>query len=227
MDVERIYSLFPRLAGRRRTAGRLSGGERRDCNGRALLVTRVCGNGRATEGLAPGIVEQAGTLKRSRMHVRSDRDRVLLIERTSALRSCCRRIAVMVTGELRARCRRVSCRRHRVAAAMLGVPRAVTRTASLSPDVTEDEDRRVYSPWPAHADAAPSISPPDGQKLHALGMHAARHPCRSRIRPSLDTAKEFEPKSKPPQNYVNARRRRLRVPAAIRARLLHCRQICY
>ena len=104
--VERIYSLFPRLADRRRNGGaELSGGEQQMLAiGRALLFNpRVLVMDEPTEGLAPVIVEQVAATLKQLAHATSEDGgiAVLLIEQNIGVAvEAADRIAVMVNGRI-------------------------------------------------------------------------------------------------------------------------------
>ncbi len=104
--VERVYSLFPRLADRRRNGGaQLSGGEQQMLAiGRALLFNpRVLVMDEPTEGLAPVIVEQVSATLKQLAHTTSDATgiAVLLIEQNIGVAvDAADRVAVMVNGRI-------------------------------------------------------------------------------------------------------------------------------
>jgi len=101
-EVERVYTLFPRLAERKGNGGgQLSGGEQQMLAiGRALLLDpRLLVMDEPTEGLAPVIVEQVTTALREL--AREGRFTVLLIEQNLGVAiSVADRIAVMTNGRL-------------------------------------------------------------------------------------------------------------------------------
>ena len=102
--VERIYSLFPRLAERKQNGGaELSGGEQQMLAiGRALLFNpRVLVMDEPTEGLAPVIVEQVTATLKDLAHADGSSIAVLLIEQNIGVAiETADRIAVMVNGRI-------------------------------------------------------------------------------------------------------------------------------
>ncbi len=101
-DVERIYTMFPRLAERRANGGaQLSGGEQQMLAiGRALLLNpKLLVMDEPTEGLAPRIVEQVAQALRDL--VANGEIAVLLIEQNLGVAiSVADRIGVMVNGRI-------------------------------------------------------------------------------------------------------------------------------
>ena len=101
-DVERVYSMFPRLAERKGNGGaQLSGGEQQMLAiGRALLLNpRVLVMDEPTEGLAPIIVEQVAQALRDL--ATEGEIAVLLIEQNLGVAlSVADRIGVMVNGRI-------------------------------------------------------------------------------------------------------------------------------
>ena len=102
--IERVYSLFPRLADRRQNGGaELSGGEQQMLAiGRALLFNpRVLVMDEPTEGLAPVIVEQVTATLKQLAHADGSNMAVLLIEQNIGVAiETADRIAVMVNGRI-------------------------------------------------------------------------------------------------------------------------------
>jgi ABC-type branched-subunit amino acid transport system ATPase component len=206
--VERIYSLFPRLADRRRNGGaELSGGEQQMLAiGRALLFNpRVLVMDEPTEGLAPVIVEQVeGTLKQL-AHTTSEATgiAVLLIEQNIGVAvAAADRIAVMVNGRI---AREMSASElaadTELQQRLLGVHTAgADEPQPVVPEVTDDDvTARVFTVRRAHADALPAL-PSNTQtqtvrsftRWNALQPDAPLHD--RAIRPALDDAKASEPK---------------------------------
>lgn len=101
-EVERVYTLFPRLAERKGNGGgQLSGGEQQMLAiGRALLLEpRLLVMDEPTEGLAPVIVQQVAEALREL--AREGRFSVLLIEQNLGVATAVAdRIAVMTNGRL-------------------------------------------------------------------------------------------------------------------------------
>ena len=101
-DVERIYTMFPRLAERRQNGGsQLSGGEQQMLAiGRALLLRpRILIMDEPTEGLAPVIVEQVEASLRQL--ATEDGIAILLIEQNLGVAvGSADRVAVMVNGRI-------------------------------------------------------------------------------------------------------------------------------
>ena len=101
-EVERVYTMFPRLAERKSNGGsQLSGGEQQMLAiGRALLLEpRLLVMDEPTEGLAPVIVEQVAASLRRLAH--EDGIAVLLIEQNLGVAiDVADRIGIMVNGRL-------------------------------------------------------------------------------------------------------------------------------
>lgn len=101
-EVDRVYSMFPRLAERKSNGGsQLSGGEQQMLAiGRALLLEpRLLVMDEPTEGLAPVIVEQVAASLRRLAH--EDGIAVLLIEQNLGVAiGVADRIGIMVNGRL-------------------------------------------------------------------------------------------------------------------------------
>ena len=101
-DVERVYTMFPRLAERKGHGGaQLSGGEQQMLAiGRALLLEpKLLVMDEPTEGLAPLIVEQVGQALRQLAH--EGEIAVLLIEQNLGVAmAVADRIGVMVNGRI-------------------------------------------------------------------------------------------------------------------------------
>ena len=165
--VERIYSLFPRLADRRRHGGaELSGGEQQMLAiGRALLFNpRVLVMDEPTEGLAPVIVEQVTATLKQLAHTTSEATgiAVLLIEQNIGVAvDAADRVAVMVNGRI---AREMSARElaadTELQQRLLGVHAAAEEAKAAAPVVIEDEaPSRVLTVRRAHGDAIPR-SPP-------------------------------------------------------------------
>ena len=165
--VERIYSLFPRLADRRRNGGaELSGGEQQMLAiGRALLFNpRVLVMDEPTEGLAPVIVEQVTATLKQLAHTTSEATgiAVLLIEQNIGVAvDAADRVAVMVNGRI---AREMSARElaadTELQQRLLGVHAAAEEAKAAAPVVIEDEaPTRVLTVRRAHGDAIPA-SPP-------------------------------------------------------------------
>jgi ABC-type multidrug transport system ATPase subunit len=106
-DVDRVYTMFPRLAERKGNGGaQLSGGEQQMLAiGRALLLQpRLLVMDEPTEGLAPVIVEQVEQALRDL--AAEGEIAVLLIEQNLGVAlDVADRIGVMVNGRIAHRCR--------------------------------------------------------------------------------------------------------------------------
>ncbi len=165
--VDRIYSLFPRLAERRRNGGaELSGGEQQMLAiGRALLFNpRVLVMDEPTEGLAPVLVEQVVATLKQLSHATSEGGAiaVLLIEQNIGVAmDVADRVAVMVNGRI---AREMSARElaadTELQQRLLGVHTASDEPeVPLSVDAPASSDARVFTVRRAHADAVPGSTP--------------------------------------------------------------------
>jgi len=165
-DVERVYTMFPRLAERKGHGGaQLSGGEQQMLAiGRALLLQpRLLVMDEPTEGLAPVIVEQVAQALRTL--AAEDEIAVLLIEQNLGVAiEVADRIAVMVNGRIA----------QEMPAAVLGADRDLQERllgvrsggpddeteATPSPDATAadtEAPRQVLTVRRAHGDGAPTL----------------------------------------------------------------------
>ena len=164
--VERIYSLFPRLADRRRNGGaELSGGEQQMLAiGRALLFNpRVLVMDEPTEGLAPVIVEQVTATLKQLAHTTSEATgiAVLLIEQNIGVAvDAADRVAVMVNGRI---AREMSARElaadTELQQRLLGVHAAAEEAKAAAVVIEDEAPSRVLTVRRAHGDAIPR-SPP-------------------------------------------------------------------
>jgi uncharacterized protein (UPF0261 family)/ABC-type branched-subunit amino acid transport system ATPase component len=165
-DVERVYSLFPRLAERKGNGGaQLSGGEQQMLAiGRALLLQpRLLVMDEPTEGLAPVIVEQVAQALRD---LAADGDiSILLIEQNLGVAlKVADNIAVMVNGRIA----------HQMPAAQLAADRALqeqllgvrsSNEIDTGPDVSTDAvgaqapsaEMQVLTVRRAHGEGAPTM----------------------------------------------------------------------
>ncbi len=101
-DVERVYSMFPRLAERKSNGGgQLSGGEQQMLAiGRALLLNpRLLVMDEPTEGLAPVIVEQVAQALRD-LAAQGEIGVLLIEQNLGVAMSVAERIAVMANGRI-------------------------------------------------------------------------------------------------------------------------------
>jgi uncharacterized protein (UPF0261 family)/ABC-type branched-subunit amino acid transport system ATPase component len=101
-DVERVYTMFPRLAERKGNGGgQLSGGEQQMLAiGRALLLNpRLLVMDEPTEGLAPVIVEQVAQALRD-LAAQGDISVLLVEQNLGVAMSVADRIAVMTNGRI-------------------------------------------------------------------------------------------------------------------------------
>jgi len=165
-EVDRVYTMFPRLAERRaHGAAQLSGGEQQMLAiGRALLLRpRLLVMDEPTEGLAPMIVEQ---VTQSLRDLAGEGEiAVLLIEQNLGVAiDVADRIGVMVNGRIA----------HEMAADALAADRAlqerllgVRANGDEEPAVIEaappDEPVQVLTVRRAHADGAPALDAPPRQ----------------------------------------------------------------
>lgn len=161
-EVERVYTLFPRLAERKSNGGaQLSGGEQQMLAiGRALLLEpRLLVMDEPTEGLAPVIVQQVESALRAL--ATSGEISILLIEQNLGVAlDVADRIGVMVNGRIA----------HDMPAAtlagdrelqekLLGVRSADAEEETAPPVVANaDAPQQVLTVRRAHGDGAPSLA---------------------------------------------------------------------
>jgi uncharacterized protein (UPF0261 family)/ABC-type branched-subunit amino acid transport system ATPase component len=162
-EIDRIYSMFPRLAERRGHGGaQLSGGEQQMLAiGRALLLEpKLLVMDEPTEGLAPVIVEQVGAALRTL--AAEGKIAVLLIEQNLGVAlDVADRVGVMVNGRIAQDMTAAQLAADRdLQERLLGVKGGghdeATEEAPM-PEVAEDEPTQVYTVRRAHADGAPSL----------------------------------------------------------------------
>jgi uncharacterized protein (UPF0261 family)/ABC-type branched-subunit amino acid transport system ATPase component len=177
-DIERVYTMFPRLAERKGHGGaQLSGGEQQMLAiGRALLLEpKLLVMDEPTEGLAPIIVEQVVAALRE---LAGD-IAVLLIEQNLGVAiDVADRIAVMVNGRIA----------HEMPAADLAADRELQERllGVRSAADEEDDEALIAAPPPAepqvltvrraHGDGAPAwddIAPPSGRVVNRWGTAPA------------------------------------------------------
>ena len=161
-DVERAYTLFPRLAERRSHGGsQLSGGEQQMLAiGRALLLEpRLLVMDEPTEGLAPMIVEQV--VEALRDLAGEGEISVLLIEQNLGVAiDVADRIGVMVNGRIAQEMPATQLAADRdLQERLLGV-RAANGEEDAVADTPRDEDAvvQVLTVQRAHGDGAPTVS---------------------------------------------------------------------
>jgi uncharacterized protein (UPF0261 family)/ABC-type branched-subunit amino acid transport system ATPase component len=167
-DIERIYTMFPRLAERRGHGGaQLSGGEQQMLAiGRALLLEpRLLVMDEPTEGLAPVIVEQ---VEASLRHLGGQEQiAVLLIEQNLGVAiDVADRIGVMVNGRI---AREMSARELAADRALqerlLGVHQNGDEEPVREEAFVPDETLEVLTVRRAHAEGAPMLELPKAQRL--------------------------------------------------------------
>ncbi len=161
-EVDRVYSMFPRLAERKGNGGaQLSGGEQQMLAiGRALLLEpKLLVMDEPTEGLAPVIVEQVAQALHALAH--EGEIAVLLIEQNLGVAlEVADRIGVMVNGRIA----------QEMAAAQLAADRDLQERLlgvksggheeveeETPPPTVEPEPTRVFTVRREHGDGAPSL----------------------------------------------------------------------
>ncbi len=166
-EVDRVYTMFPRLAERKSNGGaQLSGGEQQMLAiGRALLLApKLLVMDEPTEGLAPVIVEQVATALRAL--AAEGEIAVLLIEQNLGVAiEVADNIGVMVNGRIA----------HRLPAAQLAADRELQErllgirsgpeeeadtpvvVTELSPSNNNDAPPQIYTVRRAHGDGAPTM----------------------------------------------------------------------
>ena len=218
--IDRIYSLFPRLADRRRNGGaELSGGEQQMLAiGRALLFNpRVLVMDEPTEGLAPLLVRQVASTLKQIAHATAAGTGigVLLIEQNIGVAvEAADRVAVMVNGRI---AREMSAGElaadTELQQRLLGVHAASEEAKAEAPVIIEDAaPSRVLTVRRAHGDAIPA-SPPT-QTVRSFTRWNAMQPevpLHDRaVRSSLAEAKAPESASEPATDpSANARSARV------------------
>ena len=201
--VDRVYSLFPRLADRRRNGGaELSGGEQQMLAiGRALLFNpRVLVMDEPTEGLAPVIVEQVEATLKQLAHATSQAAgiAVLLIEQNIGVAvEAADRIAVMVNGRI---AREMSASElaadTELQQRLLGVHAASDEASVEEPAISEGEPpSRMFTVRRAHGDAVPATTPtPTVRSLTRWNSMQPDVPLRDReVRASLQDSTRAAP----------------------------------
>ena len=164
-EVERVYTMFPRLAERKGNGGaQLSGGEQQMLAiGRALLLQpRLLVMDEPTEGLAPVIVEQVAQALRS---LAAEGDiAVLLIEQNLGVAlEVADRIGVMVNGRIAQEMPSAQLAADReLQERLLGVKSGGAEdepeAAAPAPLAADDRPPQVYTVQRAHGDGAPSLA---------------------------------------------------------------------
>jgi uncharacterized protein (UPF0261 family)/ABC-type branched-subunit amino acid transport system ATPase component len=164
-EVERVYTMFPRLAERKGNGGaQLSGGEQQMLAiGRALLLgPRLLVMDEPTEGLAPVIVEQVAQALRD---LASEGEiAVLLIEQNLGVAlEVADRIGVMVNGRIAQEMASSELAADReLQERLLGVKSGgaddEAEAAAPAPVVHDDRPPQVYTVQRAHGDGAPSLA---------------------------------------------------------------------
>ncbi len=165
-DVERVYTMFPRLAERKgHGGGQLSGGEQQMLAiGRALLLEpRLLVMDEPTEGLAPVIVEHVATSLRTL--AAEGEITILLIEQNLGVAlDVADSIGVMVNGRIAQQMPAAQLAADReLQERLLGVrsgghhDEAEPEAAEPAPAASEAAPPQVYTVLRAHGDGAPSL----------------------------------------------------------------------
>jgi uncharacterized protein (UPF0261 family)/ABC-type branched-subunit amino acid transport system ATPase component len=163
-DVDRIYSMFPRLAERRASGGaQLSGGEQQMLAiGRALLLDpKLLVMDEPTEGLAPMIVEQV--VQALRDLVAQNQVAVLLIEQNLGVAmSVADRIGVMVNGRIAqemptAQLTADRALQERLLGVRSGPDEMPANGESAAQGLVPSAPTQVFTVRRAHGDGAPSL----------------------------------------------------------------------
>jgi len=165
-DVERIYTMFPRLAERKGHGGaQLSGGEQQMLAiGRALLLSpRLLVMDEPTEGLAPVIVEQVAQSLRELSG--DDEIAVLLIEQNLGVAiDVADRIGVMVNGRIAQEMPAADLAADReLQERLLGVRSSAEEEIEATPVLAEptgDDIARVFTVRRAHGDGPSALDDP-------------------------------------------------------------------
>ncbi|MGH6611309.1 MAG: ATP-binding cassette domain-containing protein, partial [Burkholderiaceae bacterium] len=165
--VERVYSMFPRLAERKQNGGaELSGGEQQMLAiGRALLFNpRVLVMDEPTEGLAPVIVEQVTATLKQLAHAEGSNIAVLLIEQNIGVAiEAADRVAVMVNGRIAREMPAAELAADvELQQRLLGVHAGSTQPDEPAhrdlPQVPEDAPARVFTVRRAHGETPANIA---------------------------------------------------------------------
>ena len=193
-EVERVYTMFPRLAERKGHGGaQLSGGEQQMLAiGRALLLApRLLVMDEPTEGLAPVIVEQVA---RALRQLAADGEiAVLLIEQNLGVAlEVVDRIGVMVNGRIAEEMTAAELAANReLQERLLGVKSGGDDEAEVDaaePAAAAAVPARMYTVRREHGDGAPSLddrAPRVGAGFNRWSATAAAEPARYSPSPAL------------------------------------------